>query len=170
MSELTERLKKAQKICNDILTHKQPVLAMPVPASDDDQDIFVYKSFIMAIDALEQAQAEIEASKEVRLAMARHSSRQDQRIEQLEAAIAELRKFVDLQAEDEGLWCEAEHASEAYIQRGLRGCHAMIEQLFAGDAVPCQMHMYVDTTVPGVGIESRCLYCDEPETVEDTGS
>ena len=40
----------------------------------------------------------------------------------------------------------------------------------AGDTVPCQMHMYVDTTVPGVGIESRCLYCNEPETVEDSGS
>ena len=47
--------------------------------------------------------------------------------------IEELRKFIDLQAEDERLWCEAEYASEAYIQRGLRGCHMMFEQLFPNE-------------------------------------
>ena len=49
-----------------------------------------------AIDALEQAQVEIEASKEVRLAMARHSSRQGQRIEQLEAALQDICAIPDL--------------------------------------------------------------------------
>jgi len=53
------------------------------------------------------------------------------RIEELEAAFLLLQEFVDRQAEDAGLWCEAEYASEAYIQRGLRGCHAMIEQTIA---------------------------------------
>jgi len=47
---------------------------------------------------------------------------------EIQNAIDELLKFVALQAEDEGLWCEAESASEAYIQQGLRACHAMIEQ------------------------------------------
>jgi len=46
----------------------------------------------------------------------------------LNGSLSRLQKFIDLQAEDEGLWCISEHASEAYIQRGLRGCHAMIEQ------------------------------------------
>ena len=49
-------------------------------------------------------------------------------IERLNGSLSRLQKFIDLQAEDEGLWCISEHASEAYIQRGLRGCHAMIEQ------------------------------------------
>ena len=42
-----------------------------------------------------------------------------------------LRKFIDLQAEDEGLWFVAETASEAYVQRGLRGCHQYIEEQLA---------------------------------------
>ena len=44
--------------------------------------------------------------------------------------IDKLRKFIDLQAKDEGLWFVAETAPEAVVQRGLRGCHAMFEQLF----------------------------------------
>ena len=52
----------------------------------------------------------------------------DAAIERLNGSLSRLQKFIDLQAEDEGLWCISEHASEAYIQRGLRGCHAMIEQ------------------------------------------
>lgn len=41
--------------------------------------------------------------------------------------LADILKFIDAQAEDRGLWCEPCYASEAYIQRGLRGCHAYIE-------------------------------------------
>lgn len=48
-----------------------------------------------------------------------------------DAKVEELRKFIDLQAEDDGLWFVAETAAEAVVQRGLRGCHAMFEQLFA---------------------------------------
>ena len=44
-----------------------------------------------------------------------------------DATLADILRFIDAQAEDEGLWCEAQYASEAYIQRGLRGCHAYIE-------------------------------------------
>lgn len=55
----------------------------------------------------------------------------DNRIEELEAALVNLKKFIDLQAEDKGLWCEARWASEAYIQRGLLGCHTMIKQEIA---------------------------------------
>ena len=53
------------------------------------------------------------------------------RIEELEAGFAWLKEFVDAQAEDAGLWAEAEYASEAYIQLGLRGCHAAIEKALA---------------------------------------
>ena len=53
------------------------------------------------------------------------------RIDELEAGFAWLKEFVDAQAEDAGLWAEAEYASEAYIQRGLRGCHAAIEKALA---------------------------------------
>lgn len=34
---------------------------------------------------------------------------------------------VDAQAEDEGLWCKAEHASEGYIQQSLRLLHRVVE-------------------------------------------
>ena len=51
-----------------------------------------------------------------------------------------LLKFTDLQAKDESLWFKAEYVSEAIIQRGLRGCHMMVEsvaknalKLFKGD-------------------------------------
>lgn len=47
-----------------------------------------------------------------------------------DAKIEELRRFIDLQAEDEGLWFVAQTAPEAVVQRGLRGCHMMFEQLF----------------------------------------
>ena len=50
------------------------------------------------------------------------------RIAELEAEQLYRQKFVDLQAEDEGLWFIAETATEAYLQRALRGCHQMIEQ------------------------------------------
>ena len=53
------------------------------------------------------------------------------RVEALEEVATDLQKFVDLQAEDEGLWGVAQYASEAYIQRGLRGCHQFIEESLA---------------------------------------
>lgn len=40
-----------------------------------------------------------------------------------------LTELVDEQANDEGLWCEAVYASEAYIQAALRRLHAAIENL-----------------------------------------
>ena len=40
-----------------------------------------------------------------------------------------LLKFTDLQAKDEGLWFNAEYASEEVLQRGLRGCHVMVESV-----------------------------------------
>ena len=40
-----------------------------------------------------------------------------------------LRKKVDEQAEDFGLWFEAQHAPEAYLQKSLRELHALIEEL-----------------------------------------
>ena len=50
-------------------------------------------------------------------------------LKQANAVVEAIQKFIDAQAEDEGLWCEAQYASEAYIQRGLRGCHAYIESV-----------------------------------------
>lgn len=38
-----------------------------------------------------------------------------------------LKKIVDEQAEDDGLWFVAETASEAYLQQELRKLHAEIE-------------------------------------------
>lgn len=43
------------------------------------------------------------------------------------AQLAEVRELVDKQAEDEGLWCIAETAAEAYLQQELRRLHAAIE-------------------------------------------
>lgn len=40
---------------------------------------------------------------------------------------AHVRKVVNEQAEDEGLWCVAETAVEAYLQQELRRLHAAIE-------------------------------------------
>lgn len=42
--------------------------------------------------------------------------------------INKIKKLVNLQAEDEGLWCKAIYVSEAYIQQGLRKLHAEIEE------------------------------------------
>jgi len=44
-------------------------------------------------------------------------------------ALTEIRKLVDQQAEDDGLWFEAETAPEAYLQERLRLLHALIESL-----------------------------------------
>ena len=40
----------------------------------------------------------------------------------------EIKKMVDKQAEDEGLWFEAQTAPEAYLQNALRKLHALIEK------------------------------------------
>jgi len=50
------------------------------------------------------------------------------RVDELDKGYAQLQKFVDAQADDAALWGYAQYISEAYIQRGLRGCHAFIEQ------------------------------------------
>lgn len=46
----------------------------------------------------------------------------------LEARLAALRALVNEQAEDDGLWYEAETASEAYQQQELRRLHRTIEK------------------------------------------
>ena len=38
-----------------------------------------------------------------------------------------IKEFVAKQAEDEGLWFEAETAPEAYLQQELRALHTLIE-------------------------------------------
>ena len=49
------------------------------------------------------------------------------RIAELEARLAGIRAVVDKQAEDDGLWADAESIVEAYLQQGLRRLHAVIE-------------------------------------------
>jgi hypothetical protein len=44
---------------------------------------------------------------------------------------AELKKLVEEQAEDEGLWFVAETAPEAYLQAALRKLHAAVEAYLA---------------------------------------
>ena len=41
--------------------------------------------------------------------------------------LEEIRKLVNTQVEDEGLWFAAETAPEAYLQHNLRILHALIE-------------------------------------------
>lgn len=41
----------------------------------------------------------------------------------------DIKKMVSEQAEDEGLWCDAENVVEAYLQQELRKLHAAIEEL-----------------------------------------
>lgn len=49
------------------------------------------------------------------------------RIEALEECLRELAAMTAAQAEDEGLWFNAMHASEGYLQQELRKLHAAIE-------------------------------------------
>lgn len=44
--------------------------------------------------------------------------------------VESLKTLIELQAEDEGLWCQAHFASEDYIQRALREVHNKCELLF----------------------------------------
>lgn len=46
------------------------------------------------------------------------------------------RRVVDDQAEDEGLWGEAETAMEAYLQTALRELHAAVERDTGGETGP----------------------------------
>ncbi len=46
----------------------------------------------------------------------------------LKAQLERLQKIVDTQAEDEGLWFQAQTAPEAYLQQELRKLHADIEK------------------------------------------
>ena len=50
-----------------------------------------------------------------------------ERAEAAEAELAELRAVVNRQAEDSGLWFEAQTAPEAYLQQELRKLHEAIE-------------------------------------------
>lgn len=49
------------------------------------------------------------------------------------ADLAAIRKVVDDQAEDGGLWFVAETAAEAYVQQELRKLHAVIERGASGE-------------------------------------
>lgn len=46
--------------------------------------------------------------------------------------IAELAELVESQAEDDGLWFEAETAAEGYLQQELRRLHAAVEGYVLG--------------------------------------
>lgn len=53
------------------------------------------------------------------------------RLDHLEArsrALGRVKKTVDEQAEDEGLWFDAETAPEAYLQQELRKLHQAVEE------------------------------------------
>lgn len=44
--------------------------------------------------------------------------------------LEDLKILVDTQAEDEGLWFDAQYVTEAYLQRALRELHDRCEKLF----------------------------------------
>ena len=46
----------------------------------------------------------------------------------LSLGFVDIRKMVDEQAEDEGLWFRAQTASEAYLQAALRNLHEEVER------------------------------------------
>ncbi len=56
------------------------------------------------------------------------SLRCQNRDEGWKAALEPIRKMVNAQAEDEGLWCKITRASEAYLQQELRKLHALVEK------------------------------------------
>lgn len=59
----------------------------------------------------------------------RHKDACDRYLEitDLKRQLAEARKLTAGQANDDGLWFDAKHASEAYLQKALRKLHAAIE-------------------------------------------
>ena len=67
--------------------------------------------------------------------------------EQMKMDDKALRKIVDEQAEDDGLWFKAETCAEAYVQQELRKLHAAVES-----------HL---TAIEGK-TESRCPHCGGP--------
>ena len=50
-----------------------------------------------------------------------------------------IKKLVDAQAEDEGLWFRAATAPEAYLQQELRKLHAEIERHLSGKSSGCEI-------------------------------
>lgn len=86
-------------------------------ARDDGED---YEYDILAIEAEARAQGKLH-----------EMLAQEGEAEARAAALAESRRLVDEQAEDEGLWFIAETAAEAYLQQELRRLHAAVE----GDAL-----------------------------------
>lgn len=48
------------------------------------------------------------------------------------STLAAIRNLVDRQAEDEGLWFQADTAAEAYLQEELRRLHELIEVSLGG--------------------------------------
>lgn len=48
-------------------------------------------------------------------------------VKTVESALGRIRALVAAQAEDEGLWFEAETCAEAYLQQELRKLHAAVE-------------------------------------------
>ena len=50
-------------------------------------------------------------------------------------ALVEIRKLVNEQAEDEGLWFEAETALEAYLQMHLRRLHSLVEHFTSDEDI-----------------------------------
>ncbi len=53
----------------------------------------------------------------------------DGRVEVSEAWLRALRKLVEKQAEDDGLWFQARTAPEGYLQQELRRLHAAVETM-----------------------------------------
>ena len=56
-----------------------------------------------------------------------HTKSLQSELKEAEAHNKRLLDFTNKQAEDEGLWFQAETAPEAYLQAGLRKLHAFIE-------------------------------------------
>ena len=61
-------------------------------------------------------------------------------------------EIVQEQAEDDGLWFNAETAPEAYLQQELRRLHAAVERTSAAPQAP--------------GIHSCSYYCERPECIK----
>jgi len=53
---------------------------------------------------------------------------------------SKLKRLVDEQANDEGLWCGTKYASEAYLQNALRQLHAAIEGISPEDCAMAALH------------------------------
>lgn len=78
------------------------------------------------LDLEDQLAAMTAERREVALDLTARIARLSAKLTASEAARDQLRKLVDAQAEDEGLWFVAHYASEAYLQQELRKLHAAI--------------------------------------------